>query len=66
MRSLKLLDGVGKMQHLCVELPDERLELVHRVQDFYALRVRIETNLEGSRHGGYPASEIKVQIRPYS
>ena len=60
VRVLELLDGVGEVQHLGVELPDQRLQLVHGVQHLHALRVRVETHLEGSRHGRHPASvEVK-------
>lgn len=56
MRALELLDGVGEVQHLRVQLPDESLQLVHGVEHFHALGVGVEAHLEGSRHGGHPAS----------
>lgn len=59
MRVLELLDGVGKVQHFGVQLPDESLQLVDGVEHFHALRVRVEAHLEGTRHGGHPASASK-------
>lgn len=60
VRAFELLEGVGKMQHLGVELPDKRLQLVHGVEDFHTLRVRVEAHLEGSRHGRHPTSMVKI------
>lgn len=57
-RVLELLDGVSEVQHLGVELPDERLQLIHGIQHFYALRVWVEAHFEGSRHGRHPASVV--------
>lgn len=62
MRALELLDGVGKMQHLGVQLPDQRLELVDGVQHLHAFGVGVEADLEWSRHGGHPASIKKETI----
>lgn len=50
------------MEHFGVELRHERLQLVDRVQDLDALGVRIEADLEGTRHAGHPPTELLLGI----
>lgn len=56
LRSPHFVDSVSEVQHLCVQLPDEGIQLLHGVEDLDALCVRVEADLEWSRHGGHPAS----------
>lgn len=46
-RAAQLLDGVGQVQDLGVHLVDQSLQLVHGIEDFDALGVRVEAHLEG-------------------
>lgn len=50
------------MKDLGVKLSDQRVQLVHRVQDLDPFRVRVESHLEGSRHGGHPATELLLGV----
>lgn len=61
-RRLQLVDGVGQVEHLGVELVHEGLQLVHGVQHLDAPRVRVEAHLEGSRHVGHPAPELVLGV----
>lgn len=58
----QFVDGIRQVQDLGVELCHECVQLVYRVQDLNALRVRVESNLEGSRHGGHPATELLLGV----
>ena len=58
----ELVDGVREVQHFGVELRHQRLELVDRVQHLDALCVWVESHLEGSGHGGHPATELLLGV----
>lgn len=58
----QFVDGIRQVQDLSVELCHECVQLVDRVQDLDALRVRVESHLEGSRHGGHPATELLLGV----
>lgn len=50
------------MQDLCVELGDQRVQFIDGVEDLDALGVRVESHLEGARHGGDPAPELLLGV----
>lgn len=50
------------MEQLGVHLGDEGLELVDRVEDLDALRVRVEAHLERPRHRRHPAAELLLGV----
>lgn len=50
------------MQDLGVELSHQRVQFVDRVQDLDALGVWVESDLEGARHGGHPATELLLGV----
>lgn len=61
-RTPQLLNSIGQMKNLRVHLVHQCLQFVHRVENLNALGVRVETHLEGTRHGAHPTAELVLGI----
>lgn len=61
-RLAQFVNGVRQVQDLSVELGDQCVQLVHGVEDFDALSVRVESHLERAGHGWHPAPEFLLGV----
>lgn len=63
MLRFHFIDSICEVDHLSVELGNQTLQSINAIEDFYALRMRIESDLEWSTHGSHLQEKPRLVIK---